>query len=261
MPQFSLQTYTIRNYLKDPNQLSDALKQVKAMGINALEAARINFTLDEALKFKDICDRYDIRIGSSQLKFDTITKQYKEIVAIHQLWNCKFVVVSMLPLKYFFQKEKGLVTFAQKLNEVGSRLREEGLELLFHHHHFEFLKHGDRLGIELIMEHTDPKHVGLVIDTYWAQMGGKSPQHFIQQYRSRVKVVHLRDYRLKLAGLGIKPTDCEIGQGSLQFGPILEACLSSGVNYMAIEQNSKDPLVSIKTSVGTLRNLGYEKLF
>lgn len=261
MAQFSVQTFTIREYLKNEKRMAFAIRELSAIGIRSLEAARLNFNLSTAHVFKRLCDAHDVKIGSSQIKFDKIQDHFDEIVKIHKLWGCRNTAVSVLPLKYLMKKEEGLKAFAVLLNQLGERLRAHQINLLFHHHHFEFLKFNGRTGLELLLEHTKPENVGLVLDTYWIQRSGKTPQDLIEKYAGRVKVIHLRDYKLKFSKLDLLPTDCEIGNGNLDFKKIIQTAISSGVEYMAIEQNAKDPFNSLKTSIENIKGLGFENLF
>jgi sugar phosphate isomerase/epimerase len=261
MAKFSLQTFTIRKYLKDRRKLKCALKSVKEMGISVLEVARVKFEEEKAKELKELCDSYGLTIGSSQIKFDIIKKRFEEIVKIHKIWNCSYIAVSVIPYSFLLKGEDGLKAFAAELDALGERLRKEGLYLLFHHHHFEFLKYKNKLGMDILMEYTEEQNVGLVIDTYWVQRGGKTPHEFIEKYKQRVKVVHMRDYKIKFSKFDLLPSDCEIGRGNLDFQKIVKACVNSGVEYMAIEQDSKTPFVSIKKSVNALKVIGFERLF
>lgn len=261
MAQLSLQTFTIRKFLKHEKDMMTIISKLKDLGIHTLEAARIDFDLKTARAFINICQKYDMRIGSSQIKFHTINENFDEIVEIHKLWDCKYIAVSVLPMKYLLKKEQGLKEFANELNKLGERLSLHNLQLLFHHHHFEFIKYGDKLGLELLIENTDPKYVGFVLDTYWIQRGGKTPQELIERYKGRAKVVHLRDYKIRFSKFDLLPSDCEIGNGNLDFKKIIDSSIANGVVYMAIEQNSKEPIESIRKSVENIKQMGFEKLF
>ena len=68
------------------------------------------------------------------------------------------------------------------------------------------------------------------LDTYWVARGGRSPQDMIRDQHGRVKVVHLRDFRLQWRAFMLKPVDCELGNGNLDFKRIVDSCIDSGVH-------------------------------
>ena len=177
------------------------------------------------------------------------------------LWVTLLVAVSVLPIKAILGGEKHFLTFAEQLNELGEYFGKRGLQLLFHHHDFEFKRYGDRLGLDLILENTDADYVGIEMDTYWVQRGGKSPQDLIADLHGRVKVVHLRDFRIRWKWFDLLPIDAELGAGNLDFKRIIDSCVANGVQSMAIEQDSRHPYQSVEHSVNHLKALGYHHLF
>lgn len=56
----------------------------------------------------------------------------------------------------------------------------------------------------------------------------------------------------------------ELGQGSMDFKPIIEACLESDVRYLLVEQDmtyGRDPFDYLAESRDHLIELGYKHLF
>jgi len=178
---------------------------------------------------------------------------------------CPAASVSVLPGSALAGGRKGILDFAGRLNRLGSIFREDGKRLLFHHHHFEFLRFDSELGLDLLVRETDPSLVGFVVDSYWAQRGGVNPAGLIRKLAGRVGGVHLRDYAIKPAlrnfSPDILPVDAAVGEGNLDVPSIVEACRASGIRYLAIEQDTRDPFGSLATSVRNLKALGYGALF
>ena len=258
-PKLSLQTYTIRKPLN--KKMETAVKELTELGIHAIECARVPLTYKNAVKLKCLCEKYNLEIVSSQIKLKTVMNHYEETIKIHQLWDCNMINISMMPLKYLIKKEKGILEFCKILNTLGKRLFEDGISLLYHHHHFEFLKIKNQCILDLMIENTDPDYVSFCFDTYWIQKGGKSPVQLIERYGQRIMGLHLREFQLKRKWFSLYGTDAAIGEGNLDFKGIIDACINNKVLYMAIEQNTKKPFKDILHSITHIKNLGYGDLF
>lgn len=262
MSKIAVQTYTIRKDLKTKASVRIALTKLKNSGINTIELARIKFHRNEVLYIKEICEELHIDICSTQIKPEYIKSNLDWIIELHKILDCKNVVISVIPLKILNNKDK-LIEFAKEMTEVGKILKENDLNLLHHHHHFEFLKINGELIFDILLKNSDPEYLGLVIDTYWVQRGGKDPSDFILKNKERVKGVHLRDYKNKFSLINgdFTATDTEIGNGNLDFKKIIDTCIKLNISYMAIEQATKKPYISIECSVKHLKGLGFGSSF
>ena len=253
--KLGIQTFTIRKLIKSPGEITKAFKKLSEMGVESVELARIKFTKPEIEAVRAASLQYNIEIGSTQITFDYLEKNFDWVVEFHKTLECKYVCVSVLPTKYIIGNERKLREFTARLNQLGMKFRENGLFLLYHHHHFEFRKYGMLTGFEIIEESVDPNAVHFVLDTYWLQRAGLSPHDFIRERKGKVKVVHLRDHIIRWKGIELKSTDTELGEGSLDFKKIKAACEESGVEYYAIEQDTQTPMESLRTSLKYFKNL------
>lgn len=255
-PQISLQTFTIRKALKDKKGLTAVLTKVKALGINSLELARVPFTDSYIDQVVAACKVAGITVGSTQMKLKEIEKDKAWTATMHKKLNCPFCVVSVVSFSHLKKGEPGIKAYAERLNELGAYLKKKDVNLLFHHHNFEFVPMGDSDGFSILMKYLDSKSVGLVFDTYWLQRSGHDPADFIRKHKGLVKGVHLRDFSLTgpIWNPGIR--DAELGRGNLDFSGILEACREAEVSYGAIEQNSAHPWESLKISLDYLKSIG-----
>jgi inosose dehydratase len=85
-----------------------------------------------------------------------------------------------------------LQVMAGTLEVLGKRMREElGMQLGVHPHLGSQIQSQHELSF--IMDHTDPSHVGLVLDTGHFTMGGMDPLAMAKRYGKRVLEYHLKD--------------------------------------------------------------------
>jgi len=262
MTQIGLQTFTVRKHMKNEDQIIATLHKLNKMGVKCVEVARMKFTMDEGEIIAQTCHKLGIKIGSTQIKYKRIIKDFDNVVALHQLWACDYIGVSVLPRKYMLQGEKGIHNFATRLNTLGERLYKKGLKLLYHHHNFEYARYGDKTGLEILMEETNPLYVNLMMDTYWTQRGGRNPVDQIHQFSNRIKVIHMRDFKVTLNYLArdYVISDATIGDGNLDIKGIIEAAESHNIPFLPIEQETKTPFEDIARSVEYLKDCGFGRL-
>lgn len=261
MSKFALQTFTVRKHLKSAGAMESGFRRISESGLNAVELAYIKLGSEEINAVESACKTHGVAVGSTQITFDFLDKKRDWVLQFHQQLSCELTSVSVLPLRAIFGKREQLLRFAEQLEELGQYYRERGLQLCFHHHDFEFRRYGNDVGLDLLLNNTSPENVGLELDTYWAARGGKSPQQMIADLDGRVKVVHLRDFRLRRKLINLSPVDCALGEGNLDFRRIVDSCVDNKVRYMAIEQATDKPFEQVALSVSHLKELGYEALF
>ena len=113
------------------------------------------------------------------------------------------------------------------------------------------------------------------------QRGGANPLEVIKDYKGKVELIHLKDYRIAeipqdgfdalYSGDLAKFMDyftntiqfAELGTGSLPLKEIIEESISSGARYLLVEQDDTygvDPFESLKISRESSIGIGLRKL-
>jgi sugar phosphate isomerase/epimerase len=251
--KISLQLFTVRKYSQ--RNLYDTLRKIFQIGYKSIEAARIGFDAKSAAVINRARQDFGLSVLSSQIKFSQLNDDFSQTLSFLHEVECGNAVISMLPLHYIFGGDEGLKRFAADMNALAKRYKNEGIRLAFHHHDFEFLKFGSKRGLDILLENTDPALVFFVSDTYWAQKGGMCPASLIRRLGKRAISIHLRDYTLLPPFFAAKPGDCRIGSGMLDIKEILTACTESGIEFISIEQDSRNPFYDIALSLGYVKSL------
>ena len=77
------------------------------------------------------------------------------------------------------------------MNEIGRRSAELGVRTVYHNHMDGF---GEAPGeVTQVLEATDPKRVGLLLDIAHYAQGGGDPVSAVERHKARLAVVHLKD--------------------------------------------------------------------
>jgi inosose dehydratase len=82
--------------------------------------------------------------------------------------------------------------FAERLGQLATRLRGDGLQLVYHHHMGTVIETGD--DVHRLMQST-PEAMHLLLDTGHLTFAGADPVAFAHAYRRRISHVHAKDVR------------------------------------------------------------------
>ena len=139
---------------------------------------------------------------------------------------------------------------AARLNEAATLCKASGLKLAYHNHNFEFEKHGDVTGYEIMLKETDPKLVQFELDLYWVVRSGNDPAKLFAEHPGRFPMWHVKD--MDKANNTI---NTEVGSGTINFKDIYSHAKEAGLKHFIVEQEnfSLDPYVSIKQSADYIK--------
>ncbi len=135
------------------------------------------------------------------------------------------------------------------LNKTGEAAAKAGIQFAYHNHDMEFHAVDGKVPYDLLLSETDPKNVKMELDLAWAVKGGKNPVEMFKQHPGRFPLWHVKDLDAK------RETILPVGSGTIDFKPIFAAAKSAGMQHFFVEHDGpKDPLASITSSIGYLKN-------
>ena len=133
---------------------------------------------------------------------------------------------------------------ADFFNKAGVRCKKAGIRFGFHNHQIEFLEIGGRVPYDVLLELTDPRLVIFELDIAWITAAGKDPLAYFRNYPGRFEVWHMKD-------LTPEKQDATLGEGIIDFKPILAEARTAGMKYWFVEQDhcrTHTPMESIRIS-------------
>lgn len=263
----------------------EVLKKLAEIGFHCIEVSQIPMTPENVAGMKKACDEFDIKVAACSASLEPIfpgapgealTTHFDKIVSDCKALDCTLLRIGMLPITYMGNKEKAL-SFVERCEEMAARLAEHGIELYYHNHHVEFQKYDGKYLMDIIKDNT--RRIGFELDVHWIQRGGENPVAYIKQFTGRIKLLHLKDYRIQFdpsalsGGMNIEKFReafsnavqfAEVGEGNLPMKEIIETGLACGSEYFLIEQDDqygRDPFDCLATSRDNLIKLGYKDWF
>lgn len=255
LEQIAAQLYTVRAHTRTPEDLRETLRKIAAIGYKAVQVSAIGPIAPE--RTKAYADEAGLRICATHVGMDRLKDDLDAVIREHKLWDCRYVGLGSMPEAYRAGRE-GYEAFVREIAPIARRLRENGLQFVYHNHRFEFARvDGERIGMDYLLQETDPSDTGFELDVYWAQAGGGTAADWVRKVNGRMAVVHLKD----MAIVADAAVTAELGEGNMDISGIVAACREIGVEWYVVEQDDcrRDPFESLAISFKRLmREIGSE---
>ncbi len=242
--QVAIQLYTLRDFLKTPEDMLSTLKRVKEIGYHSVQVSGIGPI--EPAEFAKMCAGEGLSICATHEDSALIREDPKQLVEKLQALGCS-ITAYPYPRDVDFGKAEDIDALIADLTAAGKVFAEAGMKLCYHNHALEFRKLDGKVIMERIYDETPADVLFAELDTYWVQMGGADVVDWMNRVAGRQPIVHLKD-------CGVNDQNqtgfCEIGNGNLPWKQIIAAADAGGCEWFAVEQDScpADPFDSIAQS-------------
>lgn len=278
-----IQMSTIKNKIDELGAYG-TLKACAELGYHCVEVSQIPMTPENVEGMRKASEEFGIKIAACSAALEPmvpgmageyLSMDFDKIVADCKTLNCDMLRIGMLPMTCMGSREKA-IGFVKRADEMAARLKEHGIDLYYHNHHVEFVKYDGQYLLDIIRDTTE--NMGFELDIHWIQRGGEDPVEFVKKYAGRIRLLHLKDYRIgevKMPEGAFDPKAfmqafsnivefAEVGEGNLPIKECIEAGLAGGSEYFLIEQDDtygRDPFDSLKISKDNLTAMGYGDWF
>lgn len=186
MAGVGVQLYTLRDEVD--KDMEAVLRRVKDLGYQSVEFA--GFGNLDANRVKTLLDELGLVAAASHISLDRLQNELDTVIEEQKQIGCRVIVCPYLTEDQRGEYEK----LAAFLNQAGAVCQDAGLEMVYHHHDFEFEKMADgRTGMEILMTETSPDLVSFEADVYWLKQSGHGPVKWLKDHKDRIRFVHLKD--------------------------------------------------------------------
>lgn len=237
-----LALYTIRDAMgKDP---SAALAEAAEIGYNWIEAADHRDGKFYGMKPKEF-GKLVKKNGLAQISSHSGLRpeNYEQMIDDAAEAGMKYIMLPSLPGDWSSSID-GYQRAADFFNKAGERSKKAGIAFGFHNHQVEFHEINGRVPYDILLENSDPKLVTFEVDLAWITAAGKDPVAYFKKYPGRFEVWHLKD-------LSPEKQDATLGEGIIDFLPIMAEARTAGMKYWFVEQDNcrtHTPMESIRIS-------------
>ncbi|MBR5231216.1 MAG: sugar phosphate isomerase/epimerase [Clostridia bacterium] len=264
------QVYSARE--EAAKDLLNVLSQLKKMGYDGVEFA--GFYGHSAAEVKEMLDKAGLVAISSHVPYAQMLEDMEAVIADHKEIGCKYIAIPHLGVNDR-PGGPGFAAVIRNIYKFGKMCRENGIQLLYHNHDFEFVTVSGQYGLDFLYDAVCPNLLKTEIDTCWVKYAGEDPAAYVRKYTGRVPVLHLKDYvgrkqdgvapygligeKEAAENAGIAFSFRPFGYGCQDVKTVVKAGLEAGVEWFVIEQDAspdRPPLEAAAMSIDTLKKLG-----
>ena len=241
----AVQMYTLRE--ESEVDFVGTLRKVAELGFNGVEFAGYGGL--PVREVKKVLDELGLQAAASHVPLEDLELNLEQVIKDQKLLGSKYVVCPyLLPERRTEQHYQALILL---LEQAGEKCRQEGITLCYHNHDFELERLSDgRTALESIFEDTNAANVKAELDVYWLTKAGEKPVEWMNRYRNRTPLIHLKDMT----------TDeeqyfAELGTGGVDIESVLNLGVDAGVDWWIVEQDfsRRTPFESIEISINFLK--------
>lgn len=247
------QGYTIRMFMQQEADIRRSLRRVAEMGYKAVQISNIGAI--DPKKLREICDENGLTIALTHMNEARILSDVEGVIREHEILGCRYVGIGGMPERYRAAPE-WVPYFAEDFLPPARKIRDAGLQFMYHNHNFEFerLQDGRKI-MDSLLTQFPADVMGFTLDTYWLQAAGCDICEWIERLHDRIPCVHFKD--MTVAGMELRMAP--VGEGNLPWEKIVKTLRACGkTEYVLVEQDTcqESPFVCLKKSYDFLAGMG-----
>ena len=225
--KYAVQMYSVRDGIKNGEDLLAALGKVKEAGYEGVEFAGVQNLPAETLKAR--LDELGLTAVGTHIGVDDFAPENLDrTLAYYKTLGCRCIGVGGADTS----SEAALGKVLTVLGGACKKCEEEGIRVYFHNHTHEFEPTKDGREKGLIIDRLK-EACYLQVDTYWSFYAGVDNGAFLRENRDRICLLHLKD------GVDGKPR--AIGEGQNDIAGIMRAAEDIGMEWVIVENDDPVP--------------------
>lgn len=187
--EIGLQLFSIRYEMA--KDVDSALKAVSEMGYDFVEPA--GFWGKTAEEFKAILDKYNLKAHSIHRGYATILSDPEKNIEELKILGVKYCAIPCMGVEF----HKGSDGFSKAVSDiitVSKLLKENGIEMLYHNHSFEFDVVENKFLLNWLFEEVGEEYLKPEFDTCWIKYAGIEPCEYIKDFAGKTDCLHIKDF-------------------------------------------------------------------
>lgn len=263
--KMGLQLYTVRDDMDA--DMDAALGRVAEIGYEYVEFAG-GYRGRTAEEVKELLKKHGLKCNSVHQAPQMFIEKGQEAVDFFKTFGAEYAVIP----HYALDKLAGTAEWENTVKlftELGTLLRKNGMQLLYHNHDFEFNTFEDKYLIDHIFDTVPDDLILPEFDTCWVKYGGEDPCKYIEKFAGRIKLLHMKDFTSSKLGCG-EPVYALIdndgkpqrksnfvendfhyrpcGKGIQDFNSILASAEKAGIEYLIVEQDASEDMPAMEAA-------------
>src|SRR5579871_1800891 len=220
----ALQMWTVREQAR--RDYAGTLARIAGLGYRGVEHVHLlgYGGLSPVVLHKHMAE-LELETAGIHITLEERPTELEPVFAYARALNTRYLVVAWVSPENR-RDEAAYRRLAEALERGALECEQNGLQLLYHHHAYEFVRFDGQYALDLLLEIVGPEHLGVEVDVHWAKRGGEEPEAYLRKVGPRCRLVHLKDLAsdfLSTPNLPAKRAFTPIGTGCLNFTAIAAA--------------------------------------
>jgi sugar phosphate isomerase/epimerase len=205
---------------------------------------------DDVEATKQLLEPHRLSARSGHFSFAMLEGDGQRVVDVARRLGVEIVVAPYLTPAERPGTAEGWKALGARLLAIEAQLSAAGLRFAWHNHDFEFKQLPDG---SMPIEHLLGDRLQWEADLAWAVRGGADPRQWIERYRGRIPLVHVKD----IAPEGENADEdgwADVGAGILPWPELWRQCVAAGAEMMIAEHdNPSDFERFVRVSAAAMR--------
>lgn len=227
----SIQLYSLRKF----GELAAQLRLARSTGFRQVEL--IGAHLREPEETRRLLEENELLAPSAHVSLDALRHDLTGTVEAARVAGVTRLYMPALPAEERHGDAAHWRRAGAELAAMAHRVREVGLSLGYHNHHWELLPLEDgRPALAHFFEGVGDAPLGWEIDVAWLARGGADPNGWLAAERARIDAAHVKD----IAPPGENEDEdgwTDVGSGVLDWPALWRRCLDAGATLMVVEHD------------------------
>lgn len=255
------QLYTVHDFTKDLDSLSESLKKVADMGYRTVQVS--GTCKYDADWIREQLDKNGLECPLTHYDISAVADDTENVIDFHKKMGVKYIGIGgmrgLWGQEYKENPSKVQDEFVRDYVPAAKKIKAADCYMMYHNHDREFSPRPDgTLLLDYLSEKFSPDEMGFTLDVHWVKAGGQDPIEWLNKLNGRTPCVHYKDLVKNDEG---KNLFAPVGHGLLDFDAIIETSLKNGVEYAFVEQDDcygEDPFACLKKSIDYLHSKGLD---
>lgn len=253
MTKLGIQISSLKAFLQAPEDVFETFKKVSDIGYENIQIQWVNSEISKEI-IHEALQEAGLNCLGTQESYENVTGDFDKFIQQNALWGGDYITISGIPEKY--HSYEGCLKYAEELNELSAYAEKYGKILNFHPRAKDVFQYESANSLEVIFDNTRPE-MQFLLDIYQIIAAGLDPVAWIEKVEGRNDLIHFKD---GVISSDEEPTLTPVGQGEIDWAPIIDATIKTGVKYALAEQESfgGEPFQCLRDSYDYLVARGIE---
>lgn len=190
MIRYASPTFLFRSQC--PTQLDEIMGRLKQCGFDGLELYSMFGLSSEQILVS--CRKHGLRIVCDHIHYDEFSDHTEACIRSRAELGARYLTIDNIP-EHLLPGTPGWPEAVEEIHRIARACKNQGLQLLYHNHGYDLIRKIDGAPmLDRILDDTDPELVKFQPDLGWLQLGGGDPGWYLDKYRDRCPIIHLKDY-------------------------------------------------------------------